>query len=49
LYKEKKWAVVERNINDVDKQYNLIGRPFERAGGGLSKERLTEIFKEVLV
>lgn len=50
FYKEKKWAMSVRDIDQLDsKKYTLIGRSFERAGGGLSKERLAEIFKEILV
>lgn len=49
FYQEKKWAVAKRDMERLSTKYTLVGRPFERAGGGLSKEKLAEIFKELLV
>ena len=45
FYVEKKWDVAERDITRLGKKYRLVGRPFERDGGGLSKEKLAEVFK----
>jgi uncharacterized cofD-like protein len=49
FYEEKKWGVATRDVEVLKERYMMFGYPFERDGGGLSKERLGEIFKKVLV
>jgi uncharacterized cofD-like protein len=49
FYEEKKWGVAVRDADKLAGRYTVIGHPFERDGGGLSKERLGELFKKVLV
>ncbi len=49
FYEDKHWGVAVRDIEKIQLEYHLIGHGFEREGGGLSKEKLGEAFKEYLV
>lgn len=49
FYVDKHWGVAARDVKELQNDYELIGHQFEREGGGLSKEKLGEAFKEYLV
>lgn len=49
FYTEKSWGIATRDIEKLTKKHTLIGHDFERDGGGLSKEKLAQIFKTHLV
>lgn len=49
FYADKKWGVATRDIEEIQREYHLLGHKFEREGGGLSKEKLSEAFKQYLV
>lgn len=49
FYADKDWAVAERDVDTLDTGYQKIGYRFERDGGGLSKEKLAQVFKNTLV